>query len=430
MDKLFKAQNQIHTLAYLITLSIYIRKNMKSQFPGYFKPTEKETTDLWENALFVFDANILLNLYRYSDETRDDFFKILEKIKHRIWLPNQSASEFFENRLSVIYQQEKSYEEAEKSLKTLETEFKNSRQHPFITKKTLKKLSILSKEICEQLNESKNSHNKRINEDDVLDRIEELFNSKVGNEYTKEQLEEIYQEGKVRFLDKIPPGYKDGDKKDDSSQNVRKYGDLVLWKQILDESKKLQKGVILVTDDRKEDWWIRFNGKTLSPRPELKKEFQILTEQKFYMYQSDRFLEFATKHFNEEIHENALQEIRELQRNDERKRYQNILNNQRYLKNQERLDSIFMQKSDLEKQLKIIQHRKKLINDALMKQHDILNSSDPRTFDDNELKSLAYDLHSMESKSEQLANKISSLNHQAHEERKSKNKIKHENGYY
>ena len=402
---------------------------MKSQFPGYFKPTEKETTDLWENALFVFDANILLNLYRYSDETRDDFFKILDKIKSRIWLPNQSASEFFENRLNVIYQQEKSYEEAEKSLKTLETEFKNSRQHPFITKKTLKKLSLLSKEICEQLNESKNSHNKRINDDDVLDRIEELFNSKVGNEYNKEQLEEIYQEGKVRFLDKIPPGYKDGDKKDGSSQNIRKYGDLVLWKQILDESKKIEKGVILVTDDRKEDWWIRFNGKTLSPRPELKKEFQMVTEQTFHMYQSDRFLEFATQHFGGEINENALEEIRELQRDDERKRYQKIMKNKRYFKNQKKLDDIFVQKSDLENQLKIMEHRKKLNTDALMKQHFILNSSDPSAFDESELKRLAYDLHSIENTIQQIVNKISSLKYQENEERKYKNRVKHDDGY-
>ncbi|MEL6919290.1 MAG: PIN-like domain-containing protein, partial [Bacteroidota bacterium] len=54
---------------------------MKSKFPGYFKLTEEEINQLWEKALFVFDANILLNLYRYSNETRDDFFKILEKIK-------------------------------------------------------------------------------------------------------------------------------------------------------------------------------------------------------------------------------------------------------------------------------------------------------------------------------------------------------------
>jgi len=41
---------------------------MKSKFPEYFKLTKKEIQELWENALFTLDANILLNLYRYSDE--------------------------------------------------------------------------------------------------------------------------------------------------------------------------------------------------------------------------------------------------------------------------------------------------------------------------------------------------------------------------
>jgi hypothetical protein len=234
---------------------------MKSKFPGYFKLTDKEINELWEKALFVFDANILLNLYRYSDETRNDFFKILEKIKDRIWIPHQSASEFFENRLNVISQQEKSYEEATNALKAIENEFKNSRQHPFITLKLLKKFSTLSREICEQLNDSKEFHNKRINQDDVLDKIETLFNEKVGNEYEKNQLEEIYKEGEVRFLDKIPPGYKDNGKKDNSSKDTRKYGDLVVWKQILDKSKELKQGIILITDDRKEDWWVRLKAK-------------------------------------------------------------------------------------------------------------------------------------------------------------------------
>jgi predicted nucleic acid-binding protein len=236
---------------------------MKTNFPGYFKLTDEEVNSLWKNALFVFDANILLNLYRYSNETRDDFFKILDKVKDRIWIPHQSASEFFNNRLNVINQQEKSYEEAINSLKSIEDEFKNSRQHPFIISKLLKKFSVLSKEICEQLNDSKQFHNNRILQDDVLNKIEALFNEKVGDEYEKTILGEIYNEGEIRFLDKVPPGYKDNGKKDEGSKDVRKFGDLIVWKQIIDKSKELKQGIILVTDDRKEDWWFRFKGKTI-----------------------------------------------------------------------------------------------------------------------------------------------------------------------
>ena len=400
---------------------------MKSKFPGYFKLTENEINNLWENALFVFDANILLNLYRYSDETRDDFFKILEKIKNRIWIPHQSASEFFDNRLNVINQQEKSYEEAINSLKSIEDEFKNSRQHPFITPKLLKKFSGLSKEICEQLNESKNFHNKRIHQDDILNRIEFLFNEKVGNEYEEKTLDEIYKEGEIRFLDKIPPGYKDNGKKDDTSKDVRKYGDLIVWKQIIDKSKELKQGIILITDDRKEDWWVRFKGKTLSPRPELKKEFLIEANQSFHMYQSDRFLEFARDYLNEEINENALQEIRELRRLDERKRLRELQKNKNYLEYRELREKLLKQRMMLEEELKFLEDKKGFLEEAISDEYSILDKSDPSAFDDSKMLRLRHDIKIIHSKIEHISSNIRELKQKEFEERIIRNKTMHNN---
>ena len=57
---------------------------MKELFPGYFREDEREIKEIWDNCYFVFDANILLNLYRYSDTTRKDFLKVLEKVKERV----------------------------------------------------------------------------------------------------------------------------------------------------------------------------------------------------------------------------------------------------------------------------------------------------------------------------------------------------------
>lgn len=84
---------------------------MKNNFPGYFPPNNVDVQELWETCLFTVDANILLNMYRYSDHTRREFIKILKAIEDRLWLPHQAAQEYFENRLQVISQQEKAYEE-------------------------------------------------------------------------------------------------------------------------------------------------------------------------------------------------------------------------------------------------------------------------------------------------------------------------------
>jgi len=400
---------------------------MKSKFPGYFKLTDEEINELWGNSLFVFDANILLNLYRYSDETRDDFFKILEKVRDRIWIPHQSASEFFENRLNVISQQEKSYEEAINSLKSIENEFKNSRQHPFITSKLLKKFSSLSEEICEQLNDSKQFHNKRIHKDDILTKIESLFNDKVGNEYEKNELEEIYKEGEIRFLDKIPPGYKDNGKKDDTSKDVRKFGDLIVWKQILEKSKELKQGIILITDDRKEDWWVRFKGKTLSPRPELKKEFQLEANQPFHMYQSDRFLEFARDYLNEEINDNAIQEIRDLRRLDERNRLQNLRKKREYLEFREMREKRLKKRMVYEDELNFLADKRGFIEEALSEQHESLDNSDPRAFDDRKMIRLKLDLKKIDSQIEQINVNLQDLKIQELQEKIIRNKTMHNN---
>ena len=77
---------------------------MKDLFPGHFKDSEKNLKQAWDTSIFVFDANILLNFYRYSDSTRNEFLRILQKIKSRVWLPHRAAEEYFNNRLSVIDQ--------------------------------------------------------------------------------------------------------------------------------------------------------------------------------------------------------------------------------------------------------------------------------------------------------------------------------------
>lgn len=57
---------------------------MKEKFKEYYKPTEEEFKDLWGNCEFIFDANVLLNIYRYSPKTTGEFFDVLINIQDRI----------------------------------------------------------------------------------------------------------------------------------------------------------------------------------------------------------------------------------------------------------------------------------------------------------------------------------------------------------
>jgi hypothetical protein len=36
--------------------------DVMDHFHGYYQPTEEEVNQLWDEAIYVFDANILLNI--------------------------------------------------------------------------------------------------------------------------------------------------------------------------------------------------------------------------------------------------------------------------------------------------------------------------------------------------------------------------------
>ena len=60
---------------------------MKKEFIGFYDPTDEEIEQAWNDGIFAFDANTLLNLYRYTDVTRKDFTHALKSIKERLFIP-------------------------------------------------------------------------------------------------------------------------------------------------------------------------------------------------------------------------------------------------------------------------------------------------------------------------------------------------------
>jgi PIN like domain len=77
---------------------------MRDLFPGFYNRTEEELSKLWQEGNFVFDTNMLLNIYRYAPKTRDRYFEILDLLKRRnqLWIPYQAAYEYQDRRMDVI----------------------------------------------------------------------------------------------------------------------------------------------------------------------------------------------------------------------------------------------------------------------------------------------------------------------------------------
>lgn len=290
---------------------------MNNKFQHFCPITDDEKSLIWQKGLIVLDTNVLLNIYRYSDETRNEFFKILKhnKINKRLWIPYQVAYEFHKNRATVIVEQKEPYQKVssivKKNFSNLIDEIKKThihKHHPFLDiSSVVSSIEESCKTITESLNKNAKKHPVLISSDNYLHEIHEIFNTKYGVPLDDDTLTKLITEGQKRFDNKIPPGYMDATKEGND-----RYGDYFLWIQIMDIAKAKKKDVVFVTDDDKEDWWQKIKGMTIGARPELRKEFLEKTGQKFIIYNSASFFDYAQKIANIGSSEKTLNETLDL----------------------------------------------------------------------------------------------------------------------
>jgi hypothetical protein len=84
---------------------------MRQTFAGYYRISAKQFETLWRECVFVLDANVLLNLYRYPRDASADLISAFTKVRERLWVPYQAGLEYQENRLAVIAEQVSKFDE-------------------------------------------------------------------------------------------------------------------------------------------------------------------------------------------------------------------------------------------------------------------------------------------------------------------------------
>jgi len=234
-----------------------------------------------------------------------------------LWIPHQVALEYYQNRINVINSLEHSYADIKNHLKVnydkIKKDLDSYTRHPILNITDLiDKLNEHRKIIERELDALKKNHPNWTDDDEIQATLEELFDGKIGSHYSKDKLEEIYTLGELRYKLKIPPGYRDAETKHDFT----KYGDLILWYQIIEKSKRENLPVILITDDVKDDWWLKIHGDR-SPRPELIQEFVSETENRFYMYPANRFMYWAKEYLKIDVDQKSIDEVEKVRSMDQ-----------------------------------------------------------------------------------------------------------------
>ena len=262
---------------------------------------EKETTKI------ILDTNVLLDLSRFSFHTSLYILDLLQDFESMVWIPNQVFREYEKNKLKVFGEAAKRYRTFERNLseiisdaeRNIENALKNSHRYHYIDSEDF------SNDLKGKLNELKNliqSYKDNIGVEgkfskndwtDLLNKIDSFIeNIMIGDNFTIQRLLEIISEGELRYKYKIPPGFEDL-KKD----GIDIFGDLIVWKQILELPKSMEvENIIFITNDEKDDWWDR------SAAGSMKINSYLLDE--FITANPDVEINFMTlKMFQEEISE-------------------------------------------------------------------------------------------------------------------------------
>ena len=271
---------------------------MRDKFPGWYPKKPEQIAKLWDTAIFVPDANVLLHCLRHTTVVRDELLRLFEAIGDALWIPYQVGLEFHRNRLDVEFGALDAYDalikDQEATIDKARERLRQLRAHPTIdVQKELAALDMFLSDFRGRMAAARDTH-PSAEIDGVLEQLTALLAHRIGDKWPSEKLAALKKEGEDRYSKKIPPGYKD-QKKDAGEYD--KFGDLIIWKDMIAKAKADKRPMIFISDDAKEDWWWIHRGRKMGPRPELIEEFRAEAGEDFHIYEFSQFLRFAAERF-------------------------------------------------------------------------------------------------------------------------------------
>ncbi|KQC36195.1 PIN-like domain-containing protein [Frankia sp. ACN1ag] len=288
-------------------------------FEAYRTPSVEDYRRVLTTGMVVPDTNVLLNLYRYHPDARDNLLDVLTGLGERVWAPHQVIAEFWTQRNNVLRDPrgttatrndlDKLRGQAEQVIRTWA---KRLSLDPAEAADLRKALTAGFDHVSEQIAAAHDREMARYSTDSNLDpvvkRLATILEGRVGPALAPPEHQAALEEGLRRVEQQIPPGYKDGAKK-----GTAPAGDYVLWKQIQVEAATRRRPVLFVTGDVKEDWWRLDQGLPIGPRPELVRELLDTAECALFMVRPDELLRLAGEVLSVEVPAAALADVGRVQ---------------------------------------------------------------------------------------------------------------------
>ncbi|MFI6959893.1 PIN-like domain-containing protein [Nocardia sp. NPDC050408] len=285
----------------------------RTEFASYYPPTDDDLQRFVTEGLVVLDTNAVLDLYRFTDTTREEYFDALGLLGERLWIPNRVGEEFYDRRTTVIRERQGiraviAEQVAEPVEAVVAAVAGHARRHGLdgdtaaaVREGVLAALEPVIREIEGTVGGVTIDPDAHPDSDPILTQICELFDEKTGTAFDEKQSSAAQNQHKTRLAGHVPPGYCD------SKKNERAIGDFLVWKQTINEATERKLPVLLVTNEKKEDWVFRDGGYTM-PRVELVREMKRTAGCDFHLIDVRTFLALAKEYLAAQISEAAVDE--------------------------------------------------------------------------------------------------------------------------
>lgn len=237
-----------------------------------------------ENTLIIMDTNVWLDIYKLPPSAIESIVLAINKHKKKFWLPNQVYLEFNRhvkksrdealNRYCKI--KDIACELISNTKNKINQEFENLKRNNLLDAVEVQenfnvKISELLSQVKNDLvllDESYQSDIACISKVDIiLNLIEVLRDDSKTTGFSVKELIKIYEEGEIRFKYKVAPGYTDVKKENYENENdflLRKYGDLIIWKEILKRVEQTNINLLFIQNEKKSDWWESHSANSVS----------------------------------------------------------------------------------------------------------------------------------------------------------------------
>lgn len=289
---------------------------MESLFREYSSPPAELVDRVWRTGFVTFDSSSLLNVYVLSPRARNELLNHLRQLKtqERLWISHQAGVEFHRHRPRVARQSRENIRATKRILSEFLKAFDKSVMRFYgDAEEVIDAYKVLEAKVDAYSDEHSVSgkQNPTPEADTILKSLYEIFDNEkmVGKPYDDYELMELHKEGKERYEAEIPPGFRDSAK-----QGQRRYGDLIIWKQMIEHARLNGKPVALVTDDAKEDWTFSVDGEREKfLHPMLASEFRTQTQQEVILFTIADFISKAAKDPDSTISEDTVVEVEAIQ---------------------------------------------------------------------------------------------------------------------